>query len=62
MADNTMCRIPVTGCMVKNSLTGEWELDADRSTWADIPADVIARVLIQGFGLDESRRGLVLID
>ena len=57
MADNTMCRIPVTRCMVKNSLTGEWELDPDRSTWADIPADVIARVLIQGFGLDAIMKG-----
>ena len=57
MADNTMCRIPVTGCMVKNSLTGEWELDADRSTWADIPADVIARELIQGCGLDAITKG-----
>ncbi len=57
MADNTMCRIPVVGCMKKNPLTGEWELDADRSTWADIPADAIARVLIQGFGLDAILRG-----
>ena len=52
-----MCRIPVVGCMKKNPLTGEWELDADRSTWADIPADAIARVLIQGFGLDAILRG-----
>lgn len=45
-----MCHIPVTGCMVKNPVTGEWELDEERSTWADIPADVIARKLIEGFG------------
>ena len=57
MADNTMCRIPVVGCMTKNPLSGEWELDKDRSTWADIPADAIARVLIQGFGLDAILRG-----
>ena len=57
MANNTMCRIPVTGCMIKNPVTGEWELDEDRSTWADIPADAIARVLIQGFGLDAITKG-----
>ena len=53
-----MCYIPVTGCMVKNPLTGEWELDAERSTWADIPADVIARKLIEGFGLDAILKGV----
>ena len=57
MTDNTMCRIPVVGCMTKDPLSGEWELDEDRSTWADIPADVIARVLIQGFGLDAITKG-----
>ena len=57
MTDNTMCRIPDVDCMKKNPLTGEWELDVDRSTWADIPADAIARVLIQGFGLDAITKG-----
>ncbi len=57
MADNPMCRIPITGCMTKDPLTGEWELDEDHSTWADIPADAIARVLIQGFGLDAITKG-----
>ena len=43
--------------MTKDPLTGEWELDEDHSTWADIPADAIARVLIQGFGLDAITKG-----
>lgn len=58
MADNTMCRIPVVGCMKKNPLTGEWELDEERSIWADIPADAIARKLIEGFGLDAILKGV----
>ena len=57
MTDSTMCRVPVVGCMVKNPITGEWELGEDRSTWADIPADVIARKLIEGFGLDAILKG-----
>ena len=54
-----MCHIPVTGCMVKNPVTGEWELDEERSTWADIPADVIARKLI---GEDVQPRTEVVVD
>ena len=38
--------------------SGEWELDEERSTWADIPADVIARKLIEGFGLDAILKGV----
>lgn len=57
MTDPTMCRIPVVGYMVKNPATGEWELNEERSTWADIPADVIARKLIEGFGLDAILKG-----
>ena len=52
-----MCRIPVVGCMVKNPITGKWELDEERSTWADIPAEVIAGKLIEGFGLDAILKG-----
>lgn len=51
-----MCRIPVKGCMVKTP-DGDWVLDEGRSTWADIPADVIARKLIEGYGLDAIRKG-----
>ena len=52
-----MCHIPVTGCMVKNPLTGERKKEAERYTWADIPADAIARKLIEGFGLDAILKG-----
>ena len=52
-----MCRNPVVRSMIKNPVTGEWELDAERSTWADIPADAIARKLIEGFGLDAILKG-----
>lgn len=44
-----MCRIPVVGYMVMGD-DGEYHLDAERSTWADIPADDIARFLIEKLG------------
>lgn len=51
-----MCRIPVMGRMVKTP-DGDWVLDAEGSIWADIPADVIARKLIEGFGMDAILKG-----
>lgn len=53
MNDNScaMCRIPVKATMqyVNGVMT---MVDA---VWADIPADVIARFLIEKFGLDAER-------
>lgn len=46
---NGMCRIPVVGYMVKGD-DGEYHLDEERSTWADIPADDIARFFIEKLG------------
>lgn len=46
---NGMCRIPVVGCMVKGD-DGEYYLDEARSQWADIPADDIAKFLIEKLG------------
>lgn len=54
---NNLCRIPIKATMVKNPVTGEWEMDAAQTVWADIPADVIARKLISGFGLDAILKG-----
>lgn len=47
--DEPMCRIPVVGHMVKGE-DGNYHLDEAGSTWADIPADVIARFLLEKFG------------
>lgn len=51
MVDN-LCRVPIIAVFSKDPETGESFLDEEKSTWADIPADVIARKLIEGFGLD----------
>ena len=53
---DTMCRIPGSGYMVKTP-EGDWVLDEKQSAWADIPADMIARILIEGYGLDAIRKG-----
>ncbi len=60
---NGMCRIPVVGCMVKGD-DGEYYLDEARSQWADIPADDIAKFLIEklGPGFWEKKRGQQLDD
>ena len=50
-SNGAMCRIPVKATMqyVNGVMT---MVDA---VWADIPADVIARFLIEKFGLDAER-------
>lgn len=50
MSDN-LCHIPVIGYMVPGP-DGNYHLDEERSTWADIPADTIARFLIEKCGAD----------
>ena len=48
MEDNkTMCRIPVQATMRK--IGDDWEMV--NAEWADIPADVIARFLLQHKGI-----------
>lgn len=50
--EKAMCRIPVKATMQR--VNGEMTMvDA---VWADIPADAIARFLIEKFGLDAERR------
>lgn len=50
MGESEICRgIPVRGYMVRQA-DGSWEMDPARSTYADIPADVLARFLLQKFG------------
>lgn len=50
------CRVPVSGYMVRQE-DGTYELDPERSTYADIPADTIARFLIAKMGLDAKEGG-----
>lgn len=45
------CHIPVSGYMVRQP-DGSFALDPERSTYANVPADTIARFLIEKFGLD----------
>lgn len=47
--------VPVIGHMVKGE-DGNFHLDPERSTFADIPADDIARFLIERFGLTPAGR------
>ncbi len=50
------CHIPVSGYMVRQP-DGSFALDPERSTYADIPADTIARFLIEKLGLDAKEGG-----
>lgn len=54
--DIVCCHIPVTGYMVRQP-DGTYQLDPERSTYADIPADTIARFLIAKMGLDAKEGG-----
>ena len=56
MENESMCRVPVVGCMVMGA-DGEYHLNKDRSEWADIPADTIARFLLEKFGKDVIFKG-----
>ena len=46
-----MCRIPITAKMQR--VNGEMVMVS--AEWADVPADLIARFLIEKFGLDAER-------
>lgn len=48
---DTICKVPVVGRMVKGP-DGTYHLDKAGSTWADIPADAIARFLVERCGSD----------
>lgn len=45
-----MLHIPVTGYMTEGA-DGEYHLNPEKSEYADISADFVARFLIQRFGL-----------
>ncbi len=45
------CEIPVVGHMVKG-LDGKYHLDKAASTWANIPANVVAKFLVDRCGAD----------
>ena len=49
--EKAMCRIPITAKMQR--VNGEMVMVS--AEWADIPADAIARFLIEKFGLDAER-------
>lgn len=47
MQEQLMCyHVPIRGYLVEQP-DGSYELDPERSTYADIPADAIARFLIE---------------
>lgn len=48
---NDVCKIPVMGHMTKGP-DGRYHLDEAASTWAEIPAAVIARFLVDKLGVD----------
>lgn len=50
-SSGAMCRIPVKATMKR--VNGEMTMIS--AVWADIPADAIARFLIEKFGLDAER-------
>lgn len=49
------CHIPISGYMVKQD-DGTYLLDPERSVYADLPADTVARFLLEKFGLDAFER------
>ena len=51
-----ICHIPVVGCMEKGE-DGNYHLNPEKSKWADIPADAIARFLLEKFGYDAIFKG-----
>lgn len=51
MTGNDICRIPIVGHMVKGP-DGAYYLDEASSVWADIPAEAIARFLVDKLGVD----------
>ena len=46
-----VCKIPIIGHMTKGP-DGRYRLDEATSTWAEIPATVIARFLVERCGVD----------
>lgn len=58
MQEKLMCyHVPVRGYMVRQP-DGSYELDPARSTYADIPADDIARFLIEKLAPGTLTRGV----
>lgn len=49
--EKAMCRVPITATMQR--VNGEMVMVS--AQWANIPADAIARFLIEKFGLDVER-------
>lgn len=49
------CHIPVSARMVRQP-DGSYKIDPERSVYADLPADAVARFLIEKFGLDAFER------
>ena len=47
---DSMCRIPVSATFTL--MKGSDELIMSKAEWADIPADTIARFLLEKFGAD----------
>lgn len=47
---DNLCRIPVTATFTL--MKGSDELIMSKAEWADIPADTIARFLLEKFGAD----------
>lgn len=48
---SAFCHIPVSARMVRQP-DGTYALDPERSVYADLPADAVARFLLEKFGLD----------
>ena len=45
-------RVPVVARMAKNPDTGEYEIVPEKSIYADIPADAVARFIMKGMHVD----------
>lgn len=54
--ESVYCHVPVSGYMVRQP-DGSYEIDPGRSVYADIPADTIARFLLDRLGTNFSERG-----
>ncbi len=55
---STCCHVPVSARMVRQE-DGTYALDPERSTYADIPADTIARFLLERLGTNFSEGRIV---
>ena len=58
MQERLMCyHVPIRGYLVEQP-DGSYELDPERSTYADIPADAIARFLIEKLAPGALKKGV----